>query len=233
VAATKSAKNPTAHNDTPNTPEVREGAIAKMKVAELRQKLRTHGVKDTADLKKPELVQKLIKAEVAATKKSTSTRKSTSAKAKSKNPTPRNDTPNTPDVRESAIAAMKVDGLRRKLRGHGVKDTAELKKPELVKKLIKAEVAATKKSTSAKKTSSAKTSTAARTTKSKNPTSGNDTPNTPDVSESAIAAMKVDDLRRRLRGHGVKGTGELKKPELVQRLIKVETAGARKKASKK
>ncbi|WP_433722468.1 SAP domain-containing protein [Actinoplanes sp. CA-051413] len=236
MAATKSAKNPTAHNDTPNTPQVREGAIAKMKVAELRQKLRTHGVKDTAELKKPELVKKLIKAEVAATKKSTSTKKtssakkSTSAKAKSKNPTPGNDTPNTPDVSESAIAAMKVDGLRRKLRGHGVKDTAELKKPELVKKLIKAEVAATKKSTSTKKSTTAKKST---TTKSKNPTSGNDTPNTPDVSESAIAAMKVDDLRRRLRGHGVKGTGELKKPELVQRLIKVETAGARKKASKK
>ncbi|MEU8607942.1 SAP domain-containing protein [Actinoplanes sp. NPDC048791] len=219
VAATKSAKNPTAHNDTPNTPEVRESAIAKMKVAELRQKLRTHGVKDTAELKKPELVKKLIKAEVSATK----------TKSTKKNPTSGNDTPNTPDVSESAIAAMKVDGLRRKLRGHGVKDTAELKKPELVKKLIKAEVAATKKSTSTKKTSSAKKST----TKSKNPTSGNDTPNTPDVSESAIAAMKVDDLRRRLRGHGVKGTGELKKPELVQRLIKVETAGARKKASKK
>ncbi|MGW4945204.1 hypothetical protein ACWEOZ_26840 [Actinoplanes sp. NPDC004185] len=249
VAATKSAKNPTKHNDTPNTPQVSESAIAAMKVDDLRRKLRGHGVKDTAELKKPELVKKLIKAEVAATKKSPSAKKST--RGSSKNPTSGNDTPNTPDVSESAIAAMKVDGLRRKLRGHGVKDTAELKKPELVKKLIKAEVAATKKSPSAGKASSAgKTSTARKTstakatgsakatntakaTKGKNPTSGNDTPNTPDVSESAIAAMKVDALRRRLRGHGVKGTGELKKPELVQRLIKIETAGARKKASKK
>jgi hypothetical protein len=66
VAATKSAKNPTTHNDTPNTPKVREGAIAKMKVAELRRKLRGHGVKGTAELKKPDLVQKLIKAEVGA-----------------------------------------------------------------------------------------------------------------------------------------------------------------------
>jgi len=243
VAATKSAKNPTARNDTPNTPDVREGAIAKMKVAELRQKLRTHGVKDTTELKKPELVQRLIKAEVAASKKSTSAKKTNSARktTKSKNPTSHNDTPNTPDVSESAIAEMKVGGLRRKLRGHGLKDTAELKKPELVKKLIKAEVAATKKSTTAKSTA-AKTSTSAKktsaakkstTTKSKNPTAGNDTPNTPDVSESAIAAMKVDALRRRLRGHGVKGTGELKKPELVQRLIKIETTSAKKKASKK
>jgi hypothetical protein len=207
VAATKTAKNPTEHNDTPNTPDVSESAIARMKVDDLRRKLRGHGVKDTADLKKPELVKKLIKAEVAATGKSSRARRS------AKNPTEHNDTPNTPDVSESAIAAMKVDGLRRELRGHGVKDTADLKKPELVKKLIKAEVAASKKS--------------------KNPTPRNDTPNTPDVSESAIAAMKVDDLRRRLRGHGVKGTGELKKPELVQRLVKIETAGAKKKASKK
>jgi hypothetical protein len=137
-----------------------------------------------------------------------------------KNPTAHNDTPNTPDVREGAIAKMKVAELRQKLRTHGVKDTAELKKPELVQRLIKAEVAATKKRTPAKRSG-------------KNPTSGNDTPNTPDVSESAIAAMKADDLRRRLRGHGVKGTGELKKAELVQRLIKIETAGAKKKAAKK
>jgi len=57
-------------------------------------------------------------------------------------------------------------------------------------------------------------------------------PNTPDVSESAIAAMKVDDLRRRLRGRGVKGTGELKKPELVKKLIKLEVAGAKKSAKR-
>jgi len=209
VAATKSAKNPTSHNDTPNTPKVREAAIAKMKVAELRQKLRGHGVKGTADLKKPELVKQLIKAEVAGTKKSTA--------KKSKNPTAGNDTPNTPDVSESAIAAMKADELRRKLRGRGVKGTAGTKKPQLVKQVIKAEVAGTKKSTAKK---------------SKNPTAGNDTPNTPDVSESAIAAMKADELRRKLRGHGVKGTADLKKAELVKQLIKIET-GAKKKTARK
>ena len=187
MAATKSAKNPTAHNDTPNTPDVRESAIAKMKVDELRRKLRGHGVKDTADLKKPELVKKLIKAEVAETKSgatkstsgakkstSASTKKSTSAakapaksgskdsaskKSASKNPTPHNDTPNTPDVSESAIAAMKADDLRRKLRGHGVKGTAELKKPELVKRLIEVEVSTKKKSAKSGGTAKAATGT--------------------------------------------------------------------------
>jgi hypothetical protein len=151
VAATKSA-NPTARNDTPNTPQVRESAIAKMKVDELRRKLRAHGVEKTAELKKPELVKKLIKAETAATtgkrsgaKKSTKTSTKTSAKASAKNPTARNDTPNTPDVSESAIAAMKADDLRRRLRAHGVKGTADLKKAELVKRLTEIETTAAKK----------------------------------------------------------------------------------------
>ena len=66
----------------------------------------------------------------------------------------RNDTPNTPDVNESKIARMKVDELRRRLKDRGVKGTEDLKKPDLVKKLIKAEKKASagsggKKSTSA------------------------------------------------------------------------------------
>jgi hypothetical protein len=145
VAATKSAKNPTARNDTPDTPKVRESAIAKMKVDELRRKLRGHGVEDTADLRKPDLVKKLIKAEVAATTGKGSAAKK-SAKRSAKNPTPGNDTPNTPEVSESAIAAMKADDLRRRLRGHGVKGTADLKKRDLVQRLIEIEAGAAKQS---------------------------------------------------------------------------------------
>jgi hypothetical protein len=153
-----------------------------------------------------------------------------------KNPTPHNDTPNTPKVRESAIAVMKVDELRRKLRGHGVKGTADLKKPELVKQLIKAETASAKKSAAAKaskgKSAPAKKSAGTKGS-AKNPTPHNDTPNTPDVSETAIATMKADELRRKLRGHGVKGTADLKKAELVKQLTKIEVSGAKKKAAKK
>src|SRR5689334_24400599 len=108
-----------------------------------------------------------------------------------------NDTPNTPGVSESKIARMKADDLRRELKKRGVKNTDELKKPELVKKMVKASLRETKK----------------------NPTSRNDTPNTPEVSESKIARMKADDLRRELKKHGVKKTDELKKPELVKKLV--------------
>jgi hypothetical protein len=120
--------------------------------------------------------------------------------------TSRNDTPNTSGVSESKIAGMKVDELRRRLRGHGVKGTGELKKPELVKKLIKAE-----KSGAGKKNSAGR----------------NDTPNTPEVPESKIARMKVDDLRSALKKRGVKGIADLKKADLVKKLIKTETSASR------
>jgi hypothetical protein len=48
-----------------------------------------------------------------------------------------NQTPNTPQIRASEIARMKVDELRAQLRDHGVSGTSSLRKDELVKKLVK------------------------------------------------------------------------------------------------
>lgn len=123
--------------------------------------------------------------------------------------TSRNDTPNTPDVSESKIARMKVDELRRRLRGHGVKGTEDLRKPDLVKKLIKAEVGSTKRRSSSPSP--------------KKSVSRNETPNTPEVDESRISRMKADELRQELKVRGVKGTAELKKPELIKKLVKLAT----------
>ena len=120
--------------------------------------------------------------------------------------TSRNDTPNTPNVSESKIARMKVDELRRALSKRGVKGTATLKKADLVKKLVKAERGGAKKKVSAGR---------------------NETPNTPDVSESKIARMKVGELRKKLANRGVKGTADLKKADLVKKMIKLETSGAK------
>jgi hypothetical protein len=50
-----------------------------------------------------------------------------------------------------------------------------------------------------------------------NKTKRNDTLNTPKVSESKIARMKADDLRRELKNRGVKGTLDLKKADLVKK----------------
>ena len=54
---------------------------------------------------------------------------------------------------------------------------------------------------------------------------GNQTPNTPDINESEIARLKVDELREQLRRHGVTGTAGMRKPELVDALIRALTSG--------
>ncbi|MFC7530852.1 hypothetical protein [Actinoplanes sp. GCM10030250] len=138
MAATKTAKNPTSGNDTPNTPEVSESKIARMKASDLRTRLARRGVKGTADMKKPELVEKYVKAELKSAKSAKKNARST------KNPTSGNDTPNTPEVSESKIARMKVADLRAQLSRRGVKGTADMKKPELVEKYVKAELKSAK-----------------------------------------------------------------------------------------
>jgi hypothetical protein len=54
---------------------------------------------------------------------------------------------------------------------------------------------------------------------------GNQTPNTPDINESEIAALKVDQLRDRLRRRGITGTADMHKDELVKTLIKAMRDG--------
>jgi hypothetical protein len=49
---------------------------------------------------------------------------------------------------------------------------------------------------------------------------GSQTPDTPDVSEAELSRLKVDELRSRLKKHGVTGTSSLRKNELVKTLAK-------------
>lgn len=57
---------------------------------------------------------------------------------------------------------------------------------------------------------------------------GNQTPNTPTVSESEVSRMRVDEIRGRLRQHGVSGVSGLRKAELVKTLVKTLRAEQRK-----
>lgn len=220
MAATKTAKNPTAHNDTPNTPNVRESAIAGMKVDELRRKLRGHGIKGTADLKKPELVQQLIKAEVAATKKSSSTKKTTTTSSAKKSAA------SSPAKKSTTASSAKKSATSSSAKKSATGSSAKSASAKSASAKSSTGKSATAKTATVKKSAGTKSS-------AKNPTSHNDTPNTPDVSETAIAGMKADALRRKLRGHGVKGTADLKKPELVKQLTKIEVGSAKKKSAKK
>lgn len=60
---------------------------------------------------------------------------------------------------------------------------------------------------------------------------GNQTPNTPDINESEIARLKVDELRDRLRDRGVTGTADMRKDDLVKALIKSMKDGPKKSTS--
>jgi hypothetical protein len=104
VAATKTAKNRTSRNDTPNTPDVDESKIARMKASELRTRLARRGVKGTADMKKPELIDRFIKAELKSAKGGKTAGRS--AKSGRKSATSRNDTPDTPEVSEGRIGRL-------------------------------------------------------------------------------------------------------------------------------
>ncbi|TDC69872.1 hypothetical protein E1193_30250, partial [Micromonospora sp. KC606] len=56
---------------------------------------------------------------------------------------------------------------------------------------------------------------------------GNQTPNTPEISESEISRMRVDDIRGQLRRRGVSGISALRKPELVKTLARTLRAEGR------
>ncbi|GGR65586.1 hypothetical protein GCM10010169_06170 [Micromonospora fulviviridis] len=134
---------------------------------------------------------------------------------------PGNQTPNTPDINESEIARLKVDQLRDRLRRRGVAGTADMRKDDLVKALVKAMKDGAKKSTSARAGGSSRSgSSAKKTTSSSANPPGNQTPNTPDINESEIARLKVDELRSRLRARGVAGTAGMQKADLVKALVK-------------
>jgi hypothetical protein len=56
---------------------------------------------------------------------------------------------------------------------------------------------------------------------------GNQTPNTPDVNESDLRDMKVDELRDEARNAGVGGVSNMKKEELVNAVAEARSGGAK------
>ena len=55
---------------------------------------------------------------------------------------------------------------------------------------------------------------------------GNQTPNTPDVSETELREKKVDELRREARSAGVSGASSMRKDDLVHAVAKAEQASS-------
>ena len=56
---------------------------------------------------------------------------------------------------------------------------------------------------------------------------GNQTPNTPDVSETELRDMKVDELRQEARDEHISGASTMRKEELVQEVAKARQEGGK------
>jgi Rho termination factor, N-terminal domain len=52
---------------------------------------------------------------------------------------------------------------------------------------------------------------------------GNQTPNTPDVSETELRGMRVDELRQEARDENISGASKLRKEELVKEVAKAKS----------
>jgi hypothetical protein len=51
---------------------------------------------------------------------------------------------------------------------------------------------------------------------------GNQTPNTPDISETELRSLTVEELRERAKDAGVRGTSEMRKDDLVREVAKAQ-----------
>ena len=56
--------------------------------------------------------------------------------------------------------------------------------------------------------------------------SGNDSPNTPDLDETELRGMKVDELREKAKEEGVRGRSSMRKEELVDAVSEAHREGA-------
>src|SRR5918993_240342 len=110
-----------------------------------------------------------------------------------------NSTPDTPDVSETKLAALKMDQLRAHARRLGIDGADQLHKPELLAKVKDYHYAQ------------------AHGGKHRDGSgAGSSTDGRPSASE--LSSMKLGELREHARKHGIDGADELHKPELLAKV---------------
>src|SRR3954451_15729166 len=110
-----------------------------------------------------------------------------------------NSTPDTPDVSETKLAALKMDELRAHARKLGIDGADELHKPELLAKVKDYHYAQAHRG-------------------KHRDGSGSGSPNTSPGSASELSSMKLGELREHARKLGIDGADELHKPELLAKV---------------
>ena len=124
-----------------------------------------------------------------------------------------NETADTPGVSESQLAQMSIDDLRAHARKLGITGADELHQPELLTKVKDHHYA--QAHSGRHRTPDGAGGNAGPAGSSGD---GNTTADTPDVSESELARMPIDDLRAHARKLGITGADELHQPELLAKV---------------
>jgi hypothetical protein len=178
-------------NSTPDTPDVSETKLAALKMDELRAHARKLGIDGADELHKPELLAKVKDYHYAQAHGGKHRGPSGGGSSTTSHPS------------ASELSSMKLGELREHARKLGIDGADELHKPELLAK-VKDHHAAD---------SGGRGPTTAKTNRG-----GNSTPDTPEVSETKLAALKIDELRSHARKLGIDGADELHKPELLAKV---------------
>ncbi|SCG54063.1 hypothetical protein [Micromonospora coxensis] len=184
-------------NQTPNTPEVNESEIARLKVDQLRDRLRRRGITGTTGMRKDELVDALVTA-LREGRKTTRSRNGSGATSRNGSGSRANSRSGRADgahggsSRSAGGSRGGSGGGSRGGSAGGSRGGADRGRGD---------------------------DTGRR--------PGNQTPNTPEVNESEIARLKVDQLRDRLRRRGITGTTGMRKDELVDALVTALREGRR------
>jgi hypothetical protein len=178
-----------AGSSTDGRPSASE--LSSMKLGELREHARKHGIDGADELHKPELLAKVKDYHYAQAHGGKDRDGSGSG------------SPTTSHRSASELSSMKLGELREHARKLGIDGADELHKPELLAKVKDHHDT----------NSGDRGATAAKTNRG-----GNSTPDTPEVSETKLAALKMDELRSHARKLGIDGADELHKPELLAKV---------------
>ena len=177
------------HHAADSQPSATE--LSTMKLGELREHARKHGIDGADELHKPELLAKVKDYHYAQAHGGKDRDGSGSG------------SPTTSHRSASELSSMKLGELREHARKLGIDGADELHKPELLAKVKDHHDT----------NSGDRGATAAKTNRG-----GNSTPDTPEVSETKLAALKMDELRSHARKLGIDGADELHKPELLAKV---------------
>src|SRR5215207_1721127 len=165
--------------------------LSNMKLGELREHARKHGIDGADELHKPELLAKVKDYHYAQAHGGKDRDGSGSG------------SPTTSHRSASELSSMKLGELREHARKLGIDGADELHKPELLAKVKDHHDT----------NSGGRGATTAKTNRG-----GNSTPDTPEVSETKLAALKMNELRSHARKLGIDGADELHKPELLAKV---------------